>query len=405
MRARLASFFFAPVALGVVLSLAACQAPPEGASSAGGSSPSSTDVGSVTLELTLGGTFRVDTIHYEISGHGLLKAADVAVTNAQTFKTLVGGIPFGAGYVAKISFQDVDHRLLPCQGSATFDVSTTTTISVPVHLACKPVPTTTTPPPPSVPVPRGATLALGALLLAFAWRRARATLLVATASLSFAASGCDAAGTAETGPGAVTMALEIVPGTNLDTVDYRVDGPGSFVRTGTIDVSHSSTLSVDISPLPPGTGFQIALQATSREANARCLGMATFDVAARATTPVVVHLLCQQMARNGTASVNGALNVCPMIDSFAATPDEVLVGTTISLASSAHDLDGGPSLLTYQWTASGGALDGATAPSPSFTCTASGPVTISLTVSDGDDAPGCPDARTLTVACTVPPGP
>jgi hypothetical protein len=394
-----------------VLALAGCEPPP---SADGAAVLQASEVGSVAFELTLGGGFKIGTVHYDINGNGFHAAADVNVGNSTTFKTVVGGIPFGNGYAAKLTLADVDHRLLPCQGTAMFSVGSAATVPVPVHLACKEVPTGP-PPPPVVPVPRSATLALGALLLALGWRRARRAAtrspivllaLAATGSLSLAVAGCDAGTDAPSASssdiGAVTMALDISPGTTLNAVDYLITGPGTFMKAGTIDVSLSSMISTVISPLPPGAGFQIELRATSLDGNARCLGAAGFDIASRTTTNVLVHLLCQQMPHNGIAYVNGALNACPLIDSFAASPGEVFVGASIGLAATAHDVDNAPSPLGYQWSATTGTLSDVASANPQFTCTSAGLVTLTLTVSDGDLAPGCADTRTLMLVCTAP---
>jgi hypothetical protein len=149
-----------------LLAVAAC-APP--AADVGAPASGASEFGSASFELTLGGGFKVGAVHYDISGNGFHAAADVNVGNSTLFKTIVGGIPFGNGYAAKLTLEDVDHRLMPCQGTAIFSVGSAVTVPVPVHLACKEIPTG----PPSVPVPRSATLALGALLLALGWRRAR----------------------------------------------------------------------------------------------------------------------------------------------------------------------------------------------------------------------------------------
>jgi hypothetical protein len=384
------------------LALAACQPP----AAAPGSTSGATEVGTVSFELTLGGGYTIASVNYDISGNGFHRSADVSVANSATFRTIVGGIPFGTGYTATLTVQDTDHRLLPCQGSSTFDVASAGTTPVAVHLACKAM--ATTPPPPPVPMPRWAVLALGALLLTTGWRRAtgRSTLLLAAmATLSLVTAGCDGGASLPTPtpvPGAVSMALELAPGSTLNAVDYQITGPGSFTKAGTIDVSHSATLSASLSPLPPGMGFQLELRGTSVDGNARCVGSAGFDIAARATTNVLVHLLCQQMTLNGSVAVSGALNACPLIDAVGASPAEVLVGQTLGLSATAHDLDGAPAPLAYQWSATSGTLSDAAAPNPRFACTAPGPVTITLVVSDGDTTSGCPDTQTMLVSCTAP---
>jgi acid phosphatase len=118
---------------------------------------------------------------------------------------------------------------------------------------------------------------------------------------------------------------------------------------------------------------------------------------------VSVNLDCHEAAKNGSISVNGTLNVCPTIDGISANPGEVLVGGSIAAMATAHDSDGGPSPLSYQWTASSGTLAGANTATPTLTCTVAGTVTLSLTLSDGDPLAACADHASATVTCT--PGP
>ena len=45
----------------------------------------------------------------------------------------------------------------------------------------------------------------------------------------------------------------------INVVSYTISGPSSFSKTGTIDVSHSSTVSTTIGALPAGSGFAVTL--------------------------------------------------------------------------------------------------------------------------------------------------
>jgi hypothetical protein len=226
-------------------------------------------------------------------------------------------------------------------------------------------------------------------------------LAIAGAAFVLSLSACDGDSSPHTGDvGAVRMALDIAPGTTINTISYVVQGPQTFMRAGSIDVSHSSTISADLSPLPAGTGFTITLSATSVTGSAMCLGSAMFDVSAHQTTSVVVHLLCRQPSQNGSVMFSGALNLCPTIDSLGASPDEVTVGGALVLSAQAHDGDNGPAPLTYQWATTSGTLSSSSAQNPTLTCTSSGPATVTLTVSDGDTGAGCPDVQSLTVICS-----
>jgi hypothetical protein len=200
--------------------------------------------------------------------------------------------------------------------------------------------------------------------------------------------------------GSAQMSLELAGGVTIAAAAYTITGPNGFTRTGSIDVSHSNTLSAIIGPLPAGTGYSISVTASSTDGGLSCLGSATFDVVAHKTVDVSVHLLCHQAPGNGSVFVNGTLNVCPQIDSISASPAEVFVGGSIALSGAAHDKDAGPAPLRYRWSAKSGALDDAESSNPEFTCTTAGPVTVTLTVSDGDPAPGCVDTGEVTIRCT-----
>ncbi|MES1164161.1 MAG: acid phosphatase, partial [Verrucomicrobiota bacterium] len=203
--------------------------------------------------------------------------------------------------------------------------------------------------------------------------------------------------------GSVGVALQIAGGQTINTVTYQITGPNSFSKSGTIDVSHSSAVSAVISPPPVGTGYQIALTGTTTDGATMCAGSGSFDVVASATSMVTVHLDCHVPPTTGRVSVNGTLNICPILDGVTATPAEVFVGSAISLTVAAHDADSGPSALSYVWSAPSGTFTSLTAANPNFTCTAGGPVTLTVKVSDGDPAAACAPSASVTVTCTNTP--
>ncbi len=199
--------------------------------------------------------------------------------------------------------------------------------------------------------------------------------------------------------GSIGLALTLAGSTTVSNATYTIAGPGSFSKAGTLDVSHSTTLSAVIGNLPAGSGYSIEIDATSTDGTTACIGTATFTVTAGATTAVNVHLTCHQGATTGSVSVNGTINVCPVADGISASPAEIGVGFPISLAIAAHDPDGGPSPLSYVWSASSGALTGATTSTPTFVCSTSGQVTLTATVSDGDPLPACAASLSVVVTC------
>jgi hypothetical protein len=200
--------------------------------------------------------------------------------------------------------------------------------------------------------------------------------------------------------GAVNLALQVDPGITLGTIAYSATGPAGFSKSGSFDVSSSATISAVIGPIPAGAGFSVTLSATSVEGTTSCSGSAPFNIVARQTTSVTVHVICHEAPRFGSVSVNGTLNVCPSIDGMGASPGEVRVGGSVALSSTAHDSDAAPAALTYQWTATNGVLSDSAARNPRFTCTSPGTATIALTVSDGDPA-ACATTSALTVTCSA----
>ncbi|HEY7372627.1 MAG TPA: histidine-type phosphatase [Polyangia bacterium] len=239
------------------------------------------------------------------------------------------------------------------------------------------------------------------------FRSTRVLPAVLLAASLVAAAGCGRHGDdgASSAAGDIRLAAA---GTdpNLATLSYVISAPGGARLSGTVDVSHSTTVSFVVGGVPAGTGYTIALSGTTVDGATSCAGTsAAFDVAARATTAVSVHLTCHEAPRTGSVLVSGVLNLCPTIDALSASPAEVTVGSALALTAAAHDADAAPAALAYSWTASAGGGAGTiaspAAPSTSFTCTAAGPVTITLAVSDGDAAPGCAASQTLAVDCTA----
>ena len=208
----------------------------------------------------------------------------------------------------------------------------------------------------------------------------------------------DAAQSDDTGQ--VSFDLQVAPGLTLNTVSYTIMGPGGFSRTGTIDVTNSSTISAVISRIPFGVGYQLTLRGTSTDGRASCMGSASFDIAGATTTTVAIHATCELQPTTGSIVINGTLNVCPRIDGIDASPAEVLVGGSIALAATTTDIDHAPSPVAYAWTTTSGTLAGADTATPTLTCTHTGLVTVALAASDGDAA--CASTRSVDVVCSEP---
>ena len=232
----------------------------------------------------------------------------------------------------------------------------------------------------------------------------RASIIATLSSAAFVVGGC----TSEHAPstnggntslGSIKLAL-VTSGVTFETIAYTISGPNGFSKTGAIDVASSATLSAVIGGLPAGNGYTITLSATGTDATTICSGSAMFNVMAGATTAVDVGLDCHQPAKTGSLSVTGTINVCPTLQALSATPAEVAVGSSLSLAAVAVDPDNGPSALTYTWSTNRGSLTGATTVAPRFECTSTGAATVSVVVSDGDPSTGCAAMGSVTVTCS-----
>jgi len=217
-------------------------------------------------------------------------------------------------------------------------------------------------------------------------------------------SGTQAPAAASEGAiGEVNLDLQLANGTTLNSASYTIVGPKAYSKTGSIDLTSATKLSATIGGIPAGTGYSITITGTTTDSSTTCGGSATFNVTARTTTPVNVALTCKEAPRTGSVLVNGSLNVCAVIDSLSASPTEVAVGGTVALAAAGHDSDAAPSALAYAWTTTAGTLSSASAQNPTFTCTAPGNATVTLSVTDGDPAASCADTQTVQITCSVAP--
>lgn len=222
--------------------------------------------------------------------------------------------------------------------------------------------------------------------------------IIGSLASSALSAGCSDAGTTPggevAGAGQLQVALRLANGTNLSTASFAITGPGGFAKSGNINVVSSSVISTTIGAIPGGNGYSVTISGTTADGSTSCGGSATFDVTAGGTTAVNVHLTCREAAGTGSVLVNGSINVCPSIDSVSSNPP---VGNTIAISASASDADAAPQAVSYQWTTSSGTLSSATAQKPTLTCSAPGPVSLTLTASDGDA--GCNATFDLRLDC------
>ena len=213
--------------------------------------------------------------------------------------------------------------------------------------------------------------------------------------------GCSAADSTPTSQeaneesGSVGLSLQ-AGGVTLNSVSYTIVGSG-FSKSGSINVANSSQISAVIGGIPAGNGYSISLSATDAANSATtCTGSASFNVTAGATSTAQVRLQCKAPSKTGSVMVNGTLNVCPVIDSLSVAPAETTVGNSVGLSATGSDADQSPNALSYSWTSNSGTISGGNLTVASLKCTAVGPVTVTLTVSDGD----CSDTLTQIVTCS-----
>lgn len=138
---------------------------------------------------------------------------------------------------------------------------------------------------------------------------ARAWLRAAAAAIVFCAVGCGngaPAGPVEGVPasapstaaepgekmGSLSFELTAQNGVKFNAFSYVITGP-NFSKSGSIDVSNSTTVSALIDGIPAASGYSITLQGTSAPpAKATCSGSAPFAIAAGVVTTVPVSLAC-----------------------------------------------------------------------------------------------------------------
>jgi hypothetical protein len=92
-------------------------------------------------------------------------------------------------------------------------------------------------------------------------------LVAACAAVSCSAqdaSRAPSAGAASESSGSVGLALTPVAGVTLNNFSYTIVGPNAFSRSGTVDISHSATLSTTVGGLPVGSGYTVTISSTAR---------------------------------------------------------------------------------------------------------------------------------------------
>lgn len=240
----------------------------------------------------------------------------------------------------------------------------------------------------------------------------RNAMLLAAATLAAGTAAVNCSSKKTTSDiGDIALELTLPSGQELTSVNFEISNAmNQVVRSGAIDVSgKNSRPAVLLTGLAPGR-YQALMTGRTTDTTANCRGTSPFDVVLAQTTQVTILMQCRQDGTTGSAQVNGDFNTCPVIDSYVVTPLATDVGKTIDLRSMAHDPDcttrSGPDCTAYEtttsvWTATAGSIAPASGGNATYTCTAPGQHTLTLTVSDlnADRTPKCPVTATVTVTC------
>jgi hypothetical protein len=223
--------------------------------------------------------------------------------------------------------------------------------------------------------------------------------------------------------GAIGLALALPGGDEINSVTYTLKNSSNVTialptapNPGTVATNNSQSIEFQLGGVPAGTGYTIALSATTL-AGATCQGSATgVTITARASTNVTIQLLCSSPGGDGgNLFVTGTTSDCGTWTALSSGSNgsEVLVGQTMTLTVTANG--GAPSSLGYSWSQSGegGAIgtfgstqseDAGPSDTNTFTCTAPGTAAITVVVDDGPvpDGSACPSnlsTVTTTVVC------
>ena len=229
---------------------------------------------------------------------------------------------------------------------------------------------------------------------------------IVIACLTFVA-GCGAQATAPEPVDSVRLQLDFGGGVTLTSVNYTLTGPpgadggadgGTVVKTGTLPVGTSDTITAMFGPLGAGKGYDVTVNGLASDGSSYCTGETMFNV------PLPSPFVTIQLACSGRASVSADVNVCPTIDSLSVLPSEVYLGSSMQLSLLAHDADNGPAPLAITWSSTPGTLSNTSAMGATFTCTSVGTFTVSVSVDDGTPAMACVDSASVNVTCTALPG-
>jgi hypothetical protein len=183
--------------------------------------------------------------------------------------------------------------------------------------------------------------------------------------------------------GTLGLNLTLSNGVVINAFTATITGAGlasPVVRTIPVP-NDGATVSALFGGLPAGA-YAINIAGTSVDGHSQCGGSANFTVIAQQTVGVSVPITCNTDSIRGRVTVNGDLNVCPDVDFLFVAPLQTAVGGPISVEAHASDSDAGD-VVSYVWSATGGTFVSTTAASTTYTCSAPGTQTLTVTINDG----------------------
>ncbi len=216
-------------------------------------------------------------------------------------------------------------------------------------------------------------------------------------------------GTASDQKGSVGASLTLPGGEVLSSASWVITGPNgasTVVQQGTVNLQNSQQLSFTVGGILAGSGYSLSVTSTSVDGTVNCSGHASFAVTGGATTNVTVLMQCLANAPDaGSAAVNGQLYSCATASGVSVSPSETTIGNSVSLTATA--VGPNPGALAYAWSAPSGTFSSSSSATTNFTCTSVGPVSLTITVSDGTvpDGGACSPAlasASVTVQCDAP---
>jgi hypothetical protein len=290
------------------------------------------NVGTIGLNLDLGGGLVLNSQSYVIVGPGgFSRSGNIDLSAATKDSALIGGIPAGSGYSITLSGTAVDGTT-SCTGSASFDVSAHATTVVTIAISCRQAPKT------------GSVLVQGVLNVCPAIDALSANpasvYLGSAIALSGSAHDSDAGPTALSLTWSASGGLLSNPSSASPTFTCTVPGAATITLTaadGDASCSDVQSVIVNCSTDVSGTFY------TTKTPYRRRQDMATYEAPPTGYSPVFTELVARHGSR-GLSSVKydaAALNMWKKAsDDGALTPLGQSLGADITKLMKANALLG-----------------------------------------------------------------